>query len=246
MSVTIPLPVGAPGGSLAAAMDAECVRRWIEGHLLDEAELLVLSPNYVRYKGKHGSLVGWRVVTRTAAAEHQTYVTVRCVEPLRLRAEAERLSGRVGETQCGLRTWARVGDDGLLLAFPVDRVLRDLRSMVRASRVRRLIEEHAPQVIPEGFRMSKRRSHPVLVRYKPERRAVLRWELGLVGRCVAPGAVARRIRATAYRGCRKPGGGRNPRGGGRRAALSACCPCARPSGIGDRARRPGSRHSERG
>ena len=50
--------------------------------------------------------------------------------------------------------------------------------MVRASKVRTVVQENNPALIPDGMRFSKSKSSWTLVRYKPERRAVIRWDLG--------------------------------------------------------------------
>lgn len=157
------------------------MRQIIERHLLAGAELADLRPRYVRYKELDGSLVGWQVETVLEGQRHGSYVTARSAALWRLVSEAERLGTRVGEIYSGLRSLALLEEEELLLlSFPVDRVLQDIRRMLRASRIRSLCLSQMPHIVPEGLRFSKRKSTVELVRYKPERRAVLRWLLGMV------------------------------------------------------------------
>jgi hypothetical protein len=128
-----------------------------------------------------------------------------------LAAEAARIDQRSEEVWGGLEAMALLPQHGLLLlGFPLDRAMHDLRRMVRPSKVRSLIAATCPQVIPADLRFSKSRSSFTLVRYKPERRAVLHWRIGCVAadgrqhsevpvwlRCHAEPTVARTALATA-------------------------------------------------
>ncbi len=174
-----PLPTGA-SAALARALDRAWLLAAVRQHLAPDAEVQTASADYVRYKAQHGSLVGWRVCVRDANGEHATWVTARCADPARLANEARRLRGRKESVHAGLRGTPALVDDVLLMAFPVDRALRGLRWLLRASRAKALVQEHRAEWIAPGYRVSKRRSHAELVRYKPERRAVLRWRLGTV------------------------------------------------------------------
>jgi streptomycin 6-kinase len=190
MKLVCPLPAGPRLEGLESALDADTMRHLIESHLVENATLLDCRPVYVRYKDLDGALIGWRVDTLADEERHESYVTARSAPLWRLRSEAERLKNRIGEVWHGLRSLTLIEQEHLLLlAFPVDRMLRDLRRMLRASRIRSLVLSEFPQIIDAGLRFSKRRSFAQLVRYKPERRAVLRWSLAMVD---GSSAVARR------------------------------------------------------
>ncbi len=200
VSSAFPLPHHAPAG-FAAATSVDEVGEAIASCLTDHATIRDLRPNYLRYKGGDGVVVGWRVSLELDAGQvEESYVTVRVAPRARLRAELERYRERAGKVWCGLRAAALHEDSNLLLcALPVDRELRGLGTLVRASRVRELLSAHAAQIVPPGYRISKRQSSFQLVRYKPERRAVLRWSLGLVAE-VGGDATTLPIYARAYAG----------------------------------------------
>lgn len=177
----MPLPAQAGDAGFACALQAELVARLVQTHLATEATLLDLSPDYLRWKQDDGSLVGYRASVRHAGGVHSTYVTARTAAPHRLAAEAERLQHRREESHAGLRAFTFLpAKNVLLVAFPIDRAMHDLRRLVRASKVRSLVAATCPEQVPAGRRISKSRSHCRLVRYKPERRAVLQWQIGLV------------------------------------------------------------------
>jgi Phosphotransferase enzyme family len=227
---TVPMPIPLPGrggdAALQQALDAETMRALVQRHLLRTGEVVALQPDYIRWKDLDGSLVGWRVTVRTDAGDQATYVTARTAPPHRLADEAGRLLHREAEHWAGLGAFAlSAAGDLLLLAFPIDRAMHDLRRLVRASKVRSLVASTCPAVVPTGLRFSKSRSRFALVRYKPERRAVLRWQLGAVDasgqrsdagtiwiRCHAEAQAQRTAIATAAA-----------------AAAGVCCP--RPLGI---------------
>ncbi len=178
---TIPAPPRATDPAFVQALDATAVGALVQRHLAVDADVLALAPDYVRWKDRDGSLVGWRVTMRAAAAAVDSYVTVRTAPSDRLADEAARLAHRDEEQHAGLRAFALAPHDGvLLLAFPIDRAMHDLRRLVRASKVRSLLADNCPDALPAGHRFSKSRSTCELVRYKPERRAVLRWRIGCV------------------------------------------------------------------
>ncbi len=183
------------------ALDRDLIAALAGRHLAREGELLALQPDYVRWKDADGSLVGWRATVRVDGRPMPTYLTVRCAPSHRLASEAERLQHRADESWAGLGGLALVPQhDLLLLAFPLDRAMHDLRRVVRPSKVRNLVAEVCPHVVPEGQRFSKSRSTFALVRYKPERRAVLRWQIGCVdsvGRSPAPTSIWVRCYAEA-------------------------------------------------
>lgn len=176
-----PPPVAATEPGFLRALEPATIQALAQQQLGVDATVLALHPDYVRWKDRDGSLVGYRAVVQCPEGELNTYLTVRTAAPHRLADEAERLQHRATEDHAGLRAFALVpAADVLLLAFPIDRVLPDLRRLVRASKLRSLVGDCCPTLIPTGLRLSKSRSHCQIVRYKPERRAVLHWDLGLV------------------------------------------------------------------
>jgi len=176
-----PPPALAREPGFLRALELETVAALVQEHLGAGSTLCELRPDYVRWKESDGSLVGYRALVRCGDEEFATYVTARTAAPHRLADEADRLHHRADEDHAGLRAFAFLpGEDLLLLAFPIDRALNDLRRLVRASKLRNLVAAVCPGLIPDGFRISKSRSTCRIVRYKPERRAVLHWDLGLV------------------------------------------------------------------
>ncbi|HEB54683.1 MAG TPA: aminoglycoside phosphotransferase family protein [bacterium] len=176
-----PLPQGDVDDALRRAFDVEHIASVVRGTLCADAVLRTLQPAYVRFKGRDGSLVGFRSEIEHGGERHASYVTVRTAPPERLRTEFERIAHRADRVHLGVRGCALLAGDGLLLlAYPIDRIVRELRHMVRASKVRGLLLEHCPAWLPEGRRISKRHSSGAPVSYKPERRAVVCWQIGLM------------------------------------------------------------------
>jgi len=160
---------------LDRALGTELVRQ----HLLEseQFEPVDLQPDYVRWKESDGSIVGWRAFLGSDRA--QSYVTVRTAASERLADNLAKIEHHQDREANGLKALALIGERGLLLiAFPIDRQMPDLRRLVRASKVRSLVSKNRPDLIPENLRISKSKSRFQLVRYKPERRSVLRWDLG--------------------------------------------------------------------
>jgi hypothetical protein len=189
-----PLPAGPTLPGFRASLDPHLMRALIADRLARDVAIAACEPIYVRYKGNDGSLVGWSVATSCSESDGRTFVTARSAPLWRLRNEAARLSARSGEVFWGLGALALVEEhELLLLAFPVDRALAELRRMVRPFKIRQLVEGGLAAGTLAGLRLSKRKSRVGVVRYKPERRAVLRWELAMVD---ASGAV--RARPGAY------------------------------------------------
>ncbi len=178
MSLVCPLPKAATEPTFANAIDRELVQELARTQLGDGSRVVSLAPDYVRWKGKDGCIVGWHALV--GAEQAPSYVTVRTAPPARLADEANKLRHRADEeTDEWTRSLALVEEHGLLLVgFPLDRQMPDLRRLVRASKVRTLVQGFRADLIPESWRISKSRSKRAIVRYKPERRAVLRWDLG--------------------------------------------------------------------
>lgn len=178
MSLVCPLPAAATEPTFRNAIDRELVQELAKAQLGDGSRNVSLAPDYVRWKGKDGCIVGWHALVGDEKAP--SYVTVRTAPPARLADEANKLRHRADEeTDEWARSLALVEEHGLLLVgFPLDRQMPDLRRLVRASKVRTLVQGFRADLIPESWRISKSRSKRAIVRYKPERRAVLRWDLG--------------------------------------------------------------------
>lgn len=174
-----PLPAQAKEPGLQRALDVNGLRHLLQQHGTEGAVVLELRPDYVRWKDRDGSLVGFRATVACGDGQQETYLTARTAEPHRLADEAARLHHRAEEIHAGLRAVTFLPeDDLLLLACPVDRAMPELRRLVQPSKIRSLVQASCPELIPQGMRISKSRSRWQLVRYKPERRAVIRWTLG--------------------------------------------------------------------
>jgi thiamine kinase-like enzyme len=175
--IACPPPEDAREPAFLRALQPEVVEMWILKHLGAGARLDDLRADYVRWKERDGCLVGYRVRLAYEGVPTEGYVTIRTAERHRVEDEAGRIEHRQGEVHDGLFTCALLPDEPvLLLAFPLDRVMPDLRRMVRASKVRSLLESLPEGWMPAGSRFSKSRSRCTLARYKPERRAVVRWD----------------------------------------------------------------------
>ncbi len=175
---------------LELALDSSAMRAYIAERVVDAGEVHSLKPYYLRFKGQHGALVGWRLEIRLNEEVAQTFLTVRAAPLARLRSEAERFHDRRLRMYSGLRPVTLDEEhEVLLLAFPVDRMLSRLRHLVRLGRFRRLLVERSASPEERHERIGKRRSHLDVLRYKPERRAVLRWSLA----CMQGDACARHV-----------------------------------------------------
>lgn len=176
-----PLPSTGYDAAFARALDVDAIHDAVRRSLLVEASLVRLQPRYVRWKGRHGSLLGFAADIVFEGESHQTFVTVRTAAAERLASEYERIAHRSERVHLGLRGCALMAERGmLLLAYPIDRIVRELRHLVRASKVRGLVLEHCPDWLPVGLRITKKHSRGTPISYKPERRAVVRWDVGLM------------------------------------------------------------------
>jgi len=176
-----PPPQMASDPAFLRALDLDFVAGLVQQHLLVDATLRAIEPAYVRWKDRDGSLLGFRLQVQMGDDVWQSYATVRTATAARLASEAERIIHRRGKVHCGVRSVAHVPEHGVLLVgYPLDRVMREMRHLVRASKVRGLLLDHCPEFVPEGLRISKGNSSGALISYKPERRAVVRWQIGLM------------------------------------------------------------------
>jgi hypothetical protein len=181
VNTVCPLPATAQEANFACALERARIEELAMERLGSGGRSVRLLPDYVRWKGPDGAIVGWHAEVGDEGGA--SYVTVRTAPPARLADEARKLSHRAEEeTDEWSRSLALVEEHGLLLVgFPLDRQMSDLRRLVRPSKVRTLMMDHRPDLVPESLRISKSRSRRAIVRYKPERRAVLRWILGFKG-----------------------------------------------------------------
>ncbi|MEW6745090.1 MAG: phosphotransferase [Planctomycetota bacterium] len=176
MNGSPPLPLSGQLRGLRTAVDAVRLEGLVSRHLAAGRPVRAVRPGYVRFKGEDGALVGWWV--SVADAEVLSFVTVRAAAPWRLASEAERLRMRHSVSFAGLEGVAQIdSEELLLLAFPVDRILHDLRALIDVRKVRRILSTIEPPFLATSERVRKSSSRVTLVRYKPERRAVLRWDL---------------------------------------------------------------------
>lgn len=216
MAAVFPLPETARLEGLAAAVDPARAQALLERLLAPPgAAILGCEPVYIRSKGEDGAVVAWRVAL-AGAVSGTTFVTARAASSARLEAEAGRFAGRAGEPAfLGLRPLALAAEEGLLLlALPLDRALEALPALLDVRRFRRLLREETGWLGP-GRRVSKSKSRVEPVRFKPERRAVVRWRLAIDGE---EGATALYARLHA-----------GPPGRPRRAARAAAA--ARAAGV---------------
>lgn len=178
MRLVCPPPQSSREVGFLRSLDSDFVHQIVQERLRTDGARVALVPDYVRWKEQDGSIVGWRAADDGSDG---CYVTLRTARPDRLADEAAKIAHRMGEEQEGTRLCAVVPEcDLMLVAFPLDRHLSDLRRMVRLGKVRSLLEECCTDLLPPGHRVSRSKSSMRLVRYKPERRAVIRWDLGVV------------------------------------------------------------------
>ncbi|MGK0203274.1 MAG: aminoglycoside phosphotransferase [Planctomycetota bacterium] len=176
-----PAPERTTDAAFLRVLDLRFVAELVSQHLLQDASLIAIEPAYVRWKDRDGSLLGFRVQVRVRGEQRPSYVTVRTAVASRLATEFERIAHRRDKIHDGLRACAHLPHHGVLLvAYPLDRGIRELRHLVRASKVRGLLMDHCPGFLVAGLRISKANSEGTLISYKPERRAVLRWQVGLM------------------------------------------------------------------
>lgn len=183
MNPVCPIPATASTPAFQRALDRAFLQDLVRQQLGDGTTAVRLEPDYVRWKDVHGSIVGWHAEVGVGDQATRSYITVRTAPADRLADEAKKLAHRADEeTDVWQRSLALVpAEELLLVAFPLDRQMPDLRRLVRASKVRSVVLGYRPDLVPESLRISKSRSHRHIVRYKPERRAVLRWDLGFKG-----------------------------------------------------------------
>ncbi len=146
---------------------------------------------YLRVKPGAGVLVALDLVHRIDDGERITTPGYLRVHPPQRAAELAKKwhAGRAVPTPLG--DGVRILDDGcsVLFVFPNDAQVRGLRFVAQPDKLKRLLGE-LPAIGGAGFRVRGRASTFTRVRYKPERRLILRGQLAL--RNDATGADAER------------------------------------------------------
>ncbi len=192
----IPRRTGVPDRKLPAldaALDARHVGELLNGACAD------LGPfpeggtvTYVRYKPETSLVAGYRFGEPDSVAARLGYAKL--VPEARLRQEVEKAqaiaSGRTGARIVVLDPYPLV-----FSVFPFDRSVRGLRLITEPGKMKRRASVFC--VAPgDGLRISGKRSRLSLLRYKPERRAVLDADLAVVSD--AGPATRRRLHVKAY------------------------------------------------
>jgi aminoglycoside phosphotransferase (APT) family kinase protein len=130
-------------------------------------------PYFARPKGDEGGIAGYRVAMVDGSTQ---YVTVRVARMERLRSGLERFRSEVANCRGALAAAAVAPDHlSLLTTFPLDRRIPNLRWQTDIRKVRRLLTP--PDADWKGRRVSKSGSTWQIASFRPERRAVIRWNL---------------------------------------------------------------------
>ena len=150
-------------------------------------------------------LSAWRVAFEDAAEGSfpDAFATLHQGPPWRIQRDQRHFESRADRTPSnGLQGCVLEGQETMAVAFPSDHRLRDLRWLQRPSHVLRLVTTSGLGEIQPGERFSKRRSQCTVLRYVPEQRAVLRWDLPVIDD--ATGAVLRVLSVHALVDGREP------------------------------------------
>lgn len=108
-------------------------------------------------------------------------ITVHQGPPWRIQRDQRHFEGRAERAVPGeLAGCSLEGDETMVVAFPSDHRLRDLRWLHRPSNLIQLVVTSGVDTPGRNERFSKRRSVCSVLRYVPEQRAVLRWELPII------------------------------------------------------------------
>jgi aminoglycoside phosphotransferase (APT) family kinase protein len=135
-------------------------------------------PAYVRFKADQGCLVGYRLLAEEAPGDDTfRWVTVFALRPERARALYEKwLRLRPRGTEL-LEPLGLDPERGLLAAlFPNDRVLRGLKRLLQPGTFKRAVQVALGPDFLAQRTLSKHASQFTIVRYKPERRCVIRYD----------------------------------------------------------------------
>lgn len=129
------------------------------------------------------ALSAWRVsfADGVEGPVPDSMVTIHQGPPSRIQRDQRHFEGHAERAVPGGLTGCVLdGDETMIVAFPSDHRLRDLRWLHRASNLIRLVVTSGVDAPGPGERFSKRRSACEVLRYVPEQRAVLRWELPII------------------------------------------------------------------
>ena len=154
-----------------------------------------VTPYFARPKGDEGGIAGYRVLMADGSTQ---YVTVRVARVERLWSGLERFRSEVAKSRGDLAMAAVAPDHlSLLTTFPLDRRIPRLRSQTDIRKVRRLLTTPGGGV--KRYRVSKSGSTWEVASFRPERRAVIRWSLGVHDADGAPSREDLYVRAYAER-----------------------------------------------
>ena len=141
------------------------------------AELASVEPRYLRFKHQRSALVGVRLEWRGGVATQGAIYFGS--EASIADAEAKAATLRLLKPRAGPAS-ARLGSPrAVFLAFPNDRAIRGLNVVADARRLKNRLHALGEPFRAGGPRVSGSRSRVELLRFKPERRAVLRATLAV-------------------------------------------------------------------
>ncbi|MDA0373030.1 MAG: phosphotransferase [Planctomycetota bacterium] len=129
------------------------------------------------------ALSAWRVsfVDGVEGPVPDAMITIHQGPPSRIQRDQRHFEGRAERAVAGeLAGCVLEGDETMVVAFPSDHRLRDLRWLHRPSNLIRLVVTSGVDAPGPGERFSKRRSACAVLRYVPEQRAVLQWDLPII------------------------------------------------------------------
>lgn len=167
-------------GSMDVWLEPAAAHRRLREGLLAGSDCVVagLQPEYVRWKPSAGLVVVWLAILQDGSVLRATEKVFPTVE----RAEAAEQKSRTRSLVDAepLRALARVAEGrSLWLAFPNDRELFALPRWIDPSRAKHALAEGVAQLAEGKVRVRGRATRIDVIRYKPERRAVLRIDAGL-------------------------------------------------------------------
>ncbi|MBL8695754.1 MAG: hypothetical protein JNJ88_16800 [Planctomycetes bacterium] len=137
-----------------------------------------LHPEYVRWKPSAGLVVVWLAILQDGAVLRATEKVFPTLERAEVAEHKSRTRSLVDAKP--LRAMARVASGrSLWLAFPNDRELFALPRWTDPSRAKHALAEGVAHLAEGQIRVRGRATRIDVIRYKPERRAVLRIDAGL-------------------------------------------------------------------
>ncbi len=176
-NLTSQLPASLDVGDLSSLLDEDLLLE-----LLSDSGISAhcVSPRYIRLKPNVGALVAIELEADSREGErvtHQGYV--RTHPGSRAAALAQKWAAkRAAPSPLGDGVRLLATKQSVLFLFPNDANLRDLGQITDFSRLKRALRA-LPELRLDGYRVRERRSRLEVVRYKPERRLVMRAMLSL-------------------------------------------------------------------